>query len=142
MPVDISIKPEILDNIYIGRNSSPFEVQSYTTLFKEFQDVFAWTCEEMAGIDPSIVVHKIKTYPNSKPVFQKLRQVHPRKAAAIKEEVEKLLKDGFIYPVPLTGWVSNIVPVNKKQGTVRVCIDFRYLNRACPKDNFPTPYID
>ena len=44
--------------------------------------------------------------------------------------------------MPLTEWVSNIVPVNKKQGTIRVCIDFRDLNRACPKDNFPTPYID
>ena len=39
-------------------------------------------------------------------------------------------------------WVSNIVPVNKRQGTIRVCIDFRYLNKACPKDNFPTLHID
>ena len=39
-------------------------------------------------------------------------------------------------------WVSNVVPVNKKQGTIRVCIDFRDLNKACPKDNFPTPHID
>ena len=39
-------------------------------------------------------------------------------------------------------WVSNIVPVNKKHGTIRVCIDFRDLNKACPKDNFPTPHIN
>ena len=95
----------------------------------------------MLGIDPSIVVDEIKIYPGAKPVRQKLRQVHPRKLATIKEEVHKILKDGFIYPVPLTEWVSNIVPVNKKQGTIRVCIDFRDMNRACPKDNFPTPYI-
>ena len=38
--------------------------------------------------------------------------------------------------------VLNIVPVTKKKGTIRVCIDFRELNRACLKDNFPTPYID
>ena len=68
----------------------------------------------MSGIDPSIIVHEIKTYPNSKPVYQKLRQVHPQKAVAIKEEVEKLLEAGFIYPIPLTEWVSNIVPMNKK----------------------------
>ena len=54
----------------------------------------------MPGIDPSIVVHEIKTYPDAKPVCQKLQQVHPRKEAAIKEEVEKLLKAGFIYLVP------------------------------------------
>ena len=98
--------------------------------------------EEIPGIDPLIVFHAIKTYLDAKSVYQKLRQVHRRKATTIKEEVEKLLKDGFIYPVPLTEWVSNNFPVNKKQGMIRVCIDFQDPNRACPKDNFPTPYID
>ena len=77
-----------------------------------------------------------------KPFQQKLRQFHPRKDVAIKVEVEKLLKAGFIYPVPLTEWVSNVVLVNKKQGTIRVCINFRDLNKACPKDNFLTLHID
>ena len=72
----------------------------------------------MPGIDPSIVVHEIKTYPDAKLVCQHLRQIHPRKAAAIKAEVEKLLRAGFIYRIPLTDWVSNIVPVTKKQGTI------------------------
>ena len=96
----------------------------------------------MLGIDPSIVVHEIKTYPLAKPVRQKLRQVHPQKAAAIKAEIEKLLKVGSIYPIPLMEWVSNIVLVNKNKGTIRVCINFRDLNKYCPKDNFPTPHID
>ena len=68
----------------------------------------------MSRIDPSIVDHEIKTHPMAKPVRKKLRQVHPRKAVTIKAEIEKLLKDGFIYPIPLTEWVSNVVPVNKK----------------------------
>jgi hypothetical protein len=34
------------------------------------------------------------------------------------------------------------MPVDKKQGTIRVCTDFRDLNKACPKDNYPTPFID
>ena len=96
----------------------------------------------MSGIDPSIVVHEIKTYPMAKTVRQKIRQVHPRKVIAIKAKIEKLLKDGFIYPIPLMEWVSNVVPVNKKQGTIRVCIDFRDLNKSYPKENFPTPHID
>ena len=68
----------------------------------------------MPGIDPSIMVHEIKTYPTTKPIRQKLCQVHPRKDATIKAEVENLLKEGFIYLVPLTKWVSNIVPMNKR----------------------------
>ena len=68
--------------------------------------------------------------------------MNPRKAMAMKAEVEKLLKAGFIYPIALTKWVSNPIPVDKKQGTIRVCTDFRDLNKACPKDNYPTPFID
>ena len=96
----------------------------------------------MPGIDPKIVEHEITTYPNAKPIRQKLCPVNPKKVAAIKIEVEKFLKVGFIYPIHLTQWVSNPVPVNKKKGTIRVCTDFRDLNKACPKDNFPTPFID
>ena len=57
---------------------------------------------------------------------------------AVKAEVEKLLKAGFIYPIALTEWVSNPVPIDKKQGTIRVYIDFRDMNNAYPKDNYPT----
>ena len=96
----------------------------------------------MPGIDPQIVEHEIKTYPNAKPVRQHLRVVNPRKAPAIKAKIEKLLKVGFIYLVPLTEWVSNTVPVDKKQGAICICTIFHDLNRACPKDNFPTPFID
>jgi len=67
--------------------------------------------------------------------------MHLWKIVVIKVEVKKLLKVGFIYPIPLTDWVSNIVPVNKKQGTIRVCIDYKDTNKACLKDNYPTPYI-
>jgi hypothetical protein len=96
----------------------------------------------MPDIDPRIVEHEIMTYPDFKLVYKNLHPINPRKSVAIKAEVEKLLKDGFIYPVQLTQWVSNPMPVNKKQGTIHVCTDFLDLNKACQKDNFPTPFID
>ena len=96
----------------------------------------------MSGIDTSIVEHTINMYPGVKLVHQRLHLIHSKKAAAIKVEVEKLLHAGFIYLVSLTEWVSNIVLVMKKKGTIRVCIDYRDVNLACPKDNNPTPFID
>ncbi|RVW33282.1 hypothetical protein CK203_107915 [Vitis vinifera] len=39
-------------------------------------------------------------------------------------------------------WLANVVPVPKKEGKVRVCVDFRDLNKASPKDDFPLPHID
>ena len=96
----------------------------------------------MSGINPWIVEHEIKTYPDDKTVQQRLRAVNPRKAPTIKEEVEELLSVGFIYLVPLTEWVSNPIPMINKQGTIRMCMDFRDLNKSYPKDNFLTLFID
>ena len=114
IPINISMNPDVMENIYIGANCSPEEIAIYTALFKEFRDIFAWSYEEMPGIDPSIVEHEIQTYLDARPVRQNLRPVNPHKAVAVKVEVEKLLKDDFIYPIALTEWVSNPVPVEKK----------------------------
>jgi len=76
--------------------------------------VFAWSYEEMSGSYPSIVEHEIKTYPNAKPIWKKLCPVNPRKVVTIKAKVEKFLNVGFIYPVALTEWVSNLILVDKK----------------------------
>lgn len=64
----------------------------------------------MLGIDSSIVEHEIKMYPAVKLVQQQLQPVHPKKATAIKGKVEIFLCVGFIYPIPLTDWVPNIIP--------------------------------
>jgi hypothetical protein len=131
-----------LENIFVRADYSPEEIQIYIDLFKEFCDAFAWSYEEIPRIDPKIVEHEITSYSDAKPVWQKLHSVNPRKSATIKVEVKKLLKADFIYSIHLTQWVSNPVSVNKKQGTIHVCMDFHDLNKACPKDNFPTPFID
>ena len=60
----------------------------------------------------------------------------------IKEEVKKQLDAGFLEVAKYPQWVANIVPMPKKDGKVRMCVDYRYLNRASPKDNFPLPHID
>jgi hypothetical protein len=68
IPLNISIKPRIVENIHIGASCSPDEIQTYKALFQEFCDVFSWSYKEIPRIDPDIVVHEIKTYPNAKPI--------------------------------------------------------------------------
>jgi hypothetical protein len=60
----------------------------------------------------------------------------------IKKEVIKQLKAGFIKAVNQTGWMANVVPIPKKDGKVRMCMDFRDPYKACSKENFPLPHID
>ena len=53
----------------------------------------------------------------------------------IKEEVEKQLKADFLTMIAYSDWVTNIVPVLKKDGNICMCIEYRDLNWASPKDN-------
>jgi hypothetical protein len=91
-----------VENVFFGADCSPKEIQIYIDLFKEFCYVFAWSYEEILGIDPKIVEQEITTYLDTKLIRKKFRLVNPKKATTIKVEVEKLLKEGFIYPIHLT----------------------------------------
>ena len=66
--INISANPNIVENVYIGANCSPQEIAIYTTLFKEFRDIFSWSYEDIPGIDPSIIEPKIRTYPDTEPI--------------------------------------------------------------------------
>ena len=74
--------------------------------------------------------------------MQKLRRTHHEMSKKIKEEVQKQLDANFLKVINYPPWISNIVPVPKKDGKVRMCVDYRNLNRASPKDDFPLPHID
>jgi hypothetical protein len=140
--IDISIKNGIVEEISIGGACTPQEITTYKSLFQEYRDIFVWSYIEIPGIDPSIIEHLINTWPDITLVHQKQRLLHLSKAVAIKAEIDKLRVAGFIYPIAYTSWVSNPVLINKKKGTIYVCTDFHDLNHACPKENFPTPFID
>ncbi|KAL6325701.1 hypothetical protein AAG906_023585 [Vitis piasezkii] len=60
----------------------------------------------------------------------------------LDEEIQKQLSVGFLSVVEYPEWLANVVPVPKKDGKVRVCVDFRDLNKASPKDDFRLPHID
>ena len=60
----------------------------------------------------------------------------------VKKEIEKLLEASFIKPIDYSEWMANVVPMKKPIGKIRVCIDFKDLSKACPKDDFPLPNID
>ncbi|KAL5542329.1 hypothetical protein UlMin_010039 [Ulmus minor] len=108
----------------------------------EHHDVFAWSYEDMPGIDPNVIVHHLNIDPNFKPVKQKRRTFNAERYMAINTEVNKLLKAGFIEEANYPDWIANVVLVKKANGNWRVCVDFTDLNRACPKDSFPLPRID
>ena len=96
----------------------------------------------MLGIDPELAQCHIDTHSHMVLVKQKSRRMRTEWLLKIKEEVTKQLKVGFIKPLHQVDWIANVIPVPKKDEKVRMCVDFRDLNKAWPKDDFPFPHID
>ena len=74
-------------------------------------------------------------------VWQAFWRMKSETILEIKEEVKKQLKIIFLTAITYSDWVANIVLMPKKDGKVHMRIDYRDLNRANPKDNFPLPHI-
>ena len=79
---------------------------------------------------------------NQNPFKKKLRRINPLLSPLVKAKIEKMYNAGIIVPIIFSEWVSNLVSVRKKTGEIRLCIDFRNLNRASLKDNYPLPKMD
>ncbi|KAA3467800.1 RNA-directed DNA polymerase (Reverse transcriptase), Ribonuclease H [Gossypium australe] len=77
-----------------------------------------------------------------KPVQQKLGRTRLDVLLKIKENVKKQFDAGFLQVVKYSEWEVNIILVPKKDGRLRMCVDYRDLNKASPKDNFLLPHID
>ena len=113
-----------------------------TLLLKEFKDVFAWDYNEMPGLDPRLVVHTLNVDLEAKPMAQPVRIFHTEIEKQMVKEVQKFMATGFIKPIQHPRWLSNIVPVKKKNGQKRCYVDFRNLNKVYLKDKFPLPNMD
>ena len=129
--------------IGLGRSKlDPEYKQELVDLLKEFKDYFAWEYYEMPGLDRSIVEHQLPIKPRYRPFKQAPRRFNPNILDDIKRETKRLLEAKFIRPCRYAEWISNVVPVYKKNGKLRVCIDFRDLNKAIPMDGYPMPISD
>ena len=97
--------------------------QIYDFLDEE-KDVFAWTHEDMKGISPDVITHKLNVDPMHTTVKQKRRKFAPERNKIINKEIQNLLKTGKIREVKYPEWLANVVVVRKKNGKWRICIDF------------------
>jgi hypothetical protein len=106
------------------------------------KDVFAWSTSDLCGVSREINEHRLDIDPSVRPKKQKLRKMCDDKVAAVRVEVQRLLDGNIIREVKFPTWLANTMPVKKKNGKWRICIDFTDLNKACPKDDLPLSRID
>ena len=88
--------------------------EKLTKFLHKNSDVFAWTAADMPCIDPQLITHKLNMDLLRKLIKQKKRSFAPGRQKAIKQEVEKLLKAGFIEEIQFLEWLANQVLVKKE----------------------------
>jgi hypothetical protein len=105
-------------------------------------DIFEWSPSDMPGIPREVTEHSLDILPHSRAVQQRLRRFDKERRRAIGVELRKLLEAGFIMEAFHPTWLANPVLVKKKNGKLRMCVDYSSLNKACSKVPFPLPRID
>ena len=92
--------------------------------------------------DTYVIQHTIPIKEDVKPLKHKLRKINPLLLPLIEREVKKLFEAKSIVALRHSRWLPNVVLVRKKNGEIRICIDFRNLNKVSLKDNYPLPKTD
>ncbi|GJX31922.1 reverse transcriptase domain-containing protein [Tanacetum coccineum] len=141
--IKVAIHPEYPEQtIAIGSTLTEKGRKELCALLRQNLDVFAWKPADMTGVPRHIAEHRLNIREGCLPIRQKKRGQAPERNKAIQEEVEKLVDAGIMKEVHYHSWLSNPVMVKKHDGSWRMCVDFKDLNKACPKDGYPLPEID
>nr|GEX83728.1 reverse transcriptase domain-containing protein [Tanacetum cinerariifolium] len=111
-------------------------------LLRRHLDEFAWKAADMTGVPRYIAEHRLNVREGCLPVRQKKKGQAPERNKAISEEVKKLVEADIMKEFHYHSWLSNPVMVKKHDDSWRMCVDFKDLNKACPKDGYPLPKID
>jgi len=105
----------------------------------EFPDVFP---EELPTLPPQRKIDfKIELIPGAQPISKAPYRMTPIELKQLKTQLDELLQKGFIKP-SISLWGALVLFVKKKDGTLRLCIDYRELNKITIKNKYPLPGID
>jgi hypothetical protein len=105
----------------------------------EYPDVFP---EELPGMPLDHEIEfVIDLVPSTAPIFKRPYRMVANQLAELKEQLQELLDNGYIRPSALP-WGAPVIFVLKKDGTQRMCVDFRSLNEVTTKNKYPLPRID
>jgi hypothetical protein len=108
-------------------------------IVSEFPDVFP---EELLGMPPERKVEfAIELIPDTAPISKRAYRVSGPELVEIKKQIDELLEKGYIRP-STSPWVAPVLFVQKKDGTKRMCIDYRALNEVTIKNKYPLPLED
>nr|KYP67681.1 Transposon Ty3-I Gag-Pol polyprotein [Cajanus cajan] len=105
----------------------------------DFSDVFS---DDMSSLPPRREVEfSIDLVPGTRPIFIAPYRMLPVELVELKKQIEDLLEKGFVRP-SVSPWGAPVLLVKKKDGSMRLCVDYRQLNKVTIKNKYPLPRID
>ncbi|KAL0446392.1 UNVERIFIED_CONTAM: hypothetical protein Slati_1767100 [Sesamum latifolium] len=110
--------------IKIGSKMTEDVQDQVVNYLRKNKDIFAWTPQDLEGIDLSVITHHLNLDTSIRPVKQKNRHFGPEKDKIIQRDVNKLLTVGYVKEIQFPEWLFNVVLVLKPSGKWRMCIDF------------------
>ncbi|GJR92829.1 putative reverse transcriptase domain-containing protein [Tanacetum coccineum] len=109
------------------------------SVVREFADVFP---DELPGLPPAREIEfGIELIPGAEPISKAPYRMAPIELKELKEQLQEMLENGFIRP-SVSPWGAPVLFVKKKDGSMRLCIDYRELNRITIRNRYPLPRID
>ena len=133
---------ECVKEVKISTHLNEAQKESLVRLLAEYRDVFIWDVVHMQGLSTDVVSHKLPINLGFEPMKQKTRKFKPELSLKIKEEITKQIESRLVEVTQYQTWLANVVLIAKKDGKIRICVDYRDLNKTSPKDNFPLPNIN
>jgi hypothetical protein len=103
---------------------------------KEFKNIFVWTYKILKGISSKLAQFKIELDITIPPTHHVRYKLNSNYVIVIKQDIDKLLATKFIQSIEEATWLSPIVVVLKKNGKLRICINFKKLNVATKSHSF------
>ncbi|GJY67007.1 reverse transcriptase domain-containing protein [Tanacetum coccineum] len=141
--IQVAIHPEYPEQtVPIGSTLTEEGRKDLCGLLRRNLDIFAWKPADMTGVPRHITEHRLNIREGCLHVRQKKRGQAPERNKTIYEKMEKLVDSGIMKEVHYHSWLSNPVMVKKHDDSWRMCVDFKDLNKACPKDDYSLPEID
>lgn len=114
-------------------------VSPVADLLDEYRDVFP---DELPGLPPDRPVdHKIDLEPGHSPPHRPIYRMDQEELAELKKQLDELLSKGYIKP-SVSAYGAPVLLIRKKDNTMRLCIDYRALNKITVKNRYPLPRID
>ena len=125
------VDKECAKEVKICVHLNKYQRKGLIHLLTEYIFVFVWEVSDMLGLSTNVVSHKLPIDPGFSWLKQKAWKFKPQLIPKINEEITKHIESGLVKVTQYPTLLANVVPISKKDGKIKICVDYINLNIKC-----------